>query len=63
MRADVKDLTAVRNDDLYLDVVGLVPLPNIPPDMRDELTEILVGWRDEGRDTSWTQLPLPQLGF
>jgi hypothetical protein len=49
MRTDVIDLIAVRRDDLYLDAIGLVPLSNIPPDMRDELTEILIGWRDERR--------------
>lgn len=49
MRTDVIDLAAVRRDDLYLDAIGLVPLSNVPPDMRDKLTEILIGCRDEVR--------------
>jgi hypothetical protein len=53
MRADVIDLVAVRSDDLYLDVIGAGGnITDVPERMRDELTEVLIGCRDEVRDTS-----------
>lgn len=48
MKHSVVDLTAVRIDDDLLDAISVgIPMSELP--VKDKLSEILVGWRDEGR--------------
>jgi hypothetical protein len=50
MRTNVVDLRAVRSDDLYLDVIGAGgKIIDLPEELRDELSTVLVGWHNEGR--------------
>jgi hypothetical protein len=61
MRTNVEDLARVRTDDALLDIIGTGgKITDIPEELRDGLTKVLIGWCNEGRDTPWTQAPLPQ---
>jgi hypothetical protein len=52
MRTNVEDLAGVRTDDALLDIIGTGgKITDIPEELRDGLTKVLIGWCNEGRDT------------
>jgi hypothetical protein len=61
MRTNVEDLARVRTDDALLDIIGAGgKITDVPEELRDELSTVLIGWHNEGRDTPWIRAPLPQ---
>jgi hypothetical protein len=50
MRTNVEDLASVRTDDALLDIIGAGgKIIDLPEELRDELSTVLIGWRNEGR--------------
>jgi hypothetical protein len=50
MRTNVEDLASVRTDDALLDIIGAGgKITDLPEELRNELSTVLVGWHNEGR--------------